>query len=84
MYDDSTQGRREVEKDHCLSQNPHRGCKVGLLPSEENHHDVDPLASFPVTRLSFPSLIPSSDLVPVGGSPKFLTPAWLLLPGLGK
>lgn len=75
MYDDRTQGRREVEKDHCLSQNPHRGCEVLLLPSEENHHDVDPLASFPVTRLSFASLIPSPDLVPVGGSPNVPDPS---------
>lgn len=59
MYDDSTQGWREVEKDHHFSQNPHKGWKVGLLPCEENHNDVDPLASFPVTCLSFPSLLPS-------------------------
>ena len=71
-------------KGHHLSQNPHEGWKVGLLPSKENHNDADPLASFPVTCLSFPSLLPSPDLVPKGGSPNVPTPAWLLLPGLGK
>ena len=84
MYDDSTQGWREVEKAIISPRILTKAGKWDCFPPRRIIMMQIPLASFPVTCLSFPSLLPSPDLVPKGGSPNVPTPAWLLLPGLGK